>query len=118
MEDQALAKGQMRSVRWIGGQKIVLDREGFLANPSLWSDEVALVLAGEAGLASLTDRHWHVLRFIRKYYTEQGKAPQNHKLKVGTGMKLSEIESLFPGGITKGAHRFAGLPRRKGCSAG
>jgi tRNA 2-thiouridine synthesizing protein E len=66
----------------------------------------------------LSDKHWQVLRFIRQYYIEQGKAPLNHKIKLGTGMSLMEIEALFPGGITRGALRFAGLPKSKGCAAG
>lgn len=105
-------------VLWVGGEKIVLDGEGFLRNPSLWSDEVGAAMAEECGIASLSERQWHVIRFIRQYYTEQGKAPMNHKIKVGTGMSLAEIESLFPGGIALGARRLAGLPNSKGCGAG
>jgi sulfur relay (sulfurtransferase) DsrC/TusE family protein len=42
----------------------------------------------------------------------------NHKIRLGTGLSLLEIESLFPGGIAHGARRLAGMPKRKGCAAG
>jgi tRNA 2-thiouridine synthesizing protein E len=104
-------------VRHIGGQKIVFGRDGFILNPSLWSEEVAVVLAREIGIDSLSNTQWRVLRFIRQYYTEQGKVPINHRIKVGTGLSLKEIEGLFPGGIARGARRLAGMPAARGCAA-
>lgn len=98
--------------------KIVLDGEGFLRNPSLWSEDVAAAMAKEAGIHSLSAEQWKVLRFIRAYYTAQGKAPLNHHIKAATGMTVQEIENLFPGGIAHGARRLAGLPKSKGCAAG
>jgi TusE/DsrC/DsvC family sulfur relay protein len=98
--------------------EIVLDGEGFLRNPSLWSEDVAAAMARKAGIQLLSAKQWEVLRFIRAYYTEQGKAPLNHRIKAATGMSLQEIEALFPGGISKGAIRLAGLPNARGCTAG
>jgi TusE/DsrC/DsvC family sulfur relay protein len=109
---------QRRVVRRIGGREIITDSDGFIQNPSLWTEEVAAVLAREAGIEALSEKQWRVLRFIRKYYTEQGKAPLNHKIKLGTGLSLVEIENLFPGGIARGARRLAGLPKSTGCAAG
>lgn len=101
-----------------GAPDIVLDREGFLRNPSLWSEDVATAMAKEAGIECLSAEQWKVLRFIRGYYEEQGKAPLNHRIKAATGMSLQEIEGMFPGGIGSGAKRLAGLPNAKGCAAG
>jgi TusE/DsrC/DsvC family sulfur relay protein len=98
--------------------KIVLDGEGFLRNPSLWSEDVAAAMAREAGIRILNAQQWKVLRFIRAYYTQQGKAPLNHHIKAATGINLQEIEAMFPGGISNGAKRLAGLPRTRGCTAG
>lgn len=109
--------GQRRVVKHIGGQDIGFDRDGFILNPSLWSEEVAEVMAREAGIDSLSEKQWRVLRFIRQYYTEQGRAPINHRIKVGTGQSLKEIEALFPGGIGRGARRLAGMPAARGCAA-
>ncbi len=118
VESSSDTGGQRRNVRRIDGREIITDREGFIQNPSLWTEKVAAVLAREVGIEVLSEKQWHVLRFIRKYYTEQGKAPLNHKIKLGTGLSLLEIEALFPGGIARGAGRLAGLPKSKGCAAG
>jgi tRNA 2-thiouridine synthesizing protein E len=102
----------------VASPKIVLDREGFLRNPSLLSEEVALTMARQAGIDALNEAQWKVLHFIRKYYTEQGRAPLNHHIKLATGMSIQKIEAMFPGGITNGAKRLAGLPKTRGCTAG
>jgi tRNA 2-thiouridine synthesizing protein E len=98
--------------------KVALDGEGFLKNPSHWSEDVAATMAREAGIPVLSAEHWQILRFIRSYYTQQGKAPLNYHIKKGTGMSLQKIETMFPGGIYRGAKRLAGLPRSGGCTAG
>ena len=81
-----------------------------------WTEEICLVLAGEAGLADLSQAHWHCIRFLRRFYQEQGRAPLNGQLKEGTGMALLKLEALFPGGIKQGARRLAGLPNPQTCS--
>ena len=98
--------------------RIVQDGEGFLKNPSHWSEDVAATMARKAGIRELSAEQWQVLRFIRNYYLQQGKAPLNYHIKKGTGMSLQEIEAMFPGGIYHGAKRLAGLPRSGGCTAG
>lgn len=101
--------------RTIAGVDVLFSGEGFFINPPQWTEEVFSVLAHEAGVEEISDRQWMVVRFIRKFYTEQGKSPLNHHLKVGTNMTLAELEGLFPGGIKHGVRRLAGLPDPKGC---
>lgn len=101
--------------RKIAGVEVLFDGEGFFINPFQWTEEVFDVLAHEAGVEEISDKQWMVVRFIRKFYTEQGKSPLNHHLKVGTQMSLAELEALFPGGIKYGVRRLAGLPDPKGC---
>ena len=58
------------------GQTVELNEEGFLVDPALWNDELALVLAkAEEGLDQLTDEHWSVIRFIRGHYLEHRERP-------------------------------------------
>jgi tRNA 2-thiouridine synthesizing protein E len=102
-------------VRSLAGREIVFDSEGFLSDFRQWTEEVAQTLAQESGLKALTDTHWQVIRFLREYYLQNGRAPLHRELKKGTGMSLLEIESLFPGGIKQGARRLAGLPNPKTC---
>jgi tRNA 2-thiouridine synthesizing protein E len=98
------------------GVSIAQNEEGFLVDPSLWNDEVALVLAKqEEGLGQLTDEHWSVIRFIRGHYLEHQNAPMVRAMCKGTGVPLKRIYELFPSGPAKGACKLAGLPKPDGC---
>ena len=106
-----------QQVRSIAGREMVFDAEGFLLDPHEWTEEVAEALARESGVAVITDLQWQVIRFLREYYRENGRAPLNRQIKSGTGLSLMEIESLFPGGIKQGARRLAGLPNPRSCGS-
>ena len=112
------SSARRRVVRHIAGKEIIFDDDGYIQNPFMWSEEIARFLAHEIGLENLEEEHWRVLRFVRNYYLAEGKEPLNHKIKLGTGMPIKEIEKLFPGGINRGVKRLAGLPKPKGCAAG
>ncbi|MBU2548748.1 MAG: TusE/DsrC/DsvC family sulfur relay protein [Proteobacteria bacterium] len=114
-ESKPLSGLPTRKARVIGGREIDFDGEGFFRNADDWSAEIAEMLARESGLADLVETHWRVIRFMRDYYANYGRAPMNRHLKEGIGMSLMEIEGLFPGGIRAGARRLAGLPNPKAC---
>jgi tRNA 2-thiouridine synthesizing protein E len=98
------------------GQSIALNEEGFLAEPGLWSEDLARVLAqAEEGLDELTEQHWSVLRFIRAHYLEHDNAPMVRAMCKSTGVPLKRIYELFPSGPAKGACKLAGLPKPDGC---
>lgn len=104
-----------RESRLLAGREICFDWEGFFWDASDWSEEVAVLLAQESGLSDLTETHWKVMSYYREYYAYHGRAPLNRHLREGTGLSLSELEGLFPGGIRLGARRLAGLPNPKSC---
>ena len=118
MNENEEQESNKQFVRNIAGTEVLFDGEGFFMNPSHWSEEAVHLLAKEAGVEELSEKQLRVIRFIRKYYLEQGKAPLNHHIKSGTNLSLAEIEELFPGGIKYGARRLAGLPNPKGCKRG
>jgi tRNA 2-thiouridine synthesizing protein E len=98
------------------GQTVELNEEGFLADPTLWNDDLALLLAkAEEGLDQLTDEHWAVIRFIRGHFLEHDSAPMVRAMCKGTGVPLKRIYELFPSGPAKGACKLAGLPKPDGC---
>lgn len=98
------------------GQTVALNEEGFLVDPSLWTEDLALALArAEEGLESLTDEHWAVIRFIRGHFEEKQGAPMVRAVCKGTGLRLQQIYDLFPSGPAKGACKLAGLPKPDGC---
>ena len=108
--------GYGQKIRVIAGQEILFDGEDFLWDPHQWNEEVAEALAREAGLMEMNKTQWMILRFLREYYFENGRAPLNRQIKEGTGISLMEMEALFPRGIKYGARRLAGLPNPKTCS--
>jgi tRNA 2-thiouridine synthesizing protein E len=90
------------------------DGDGFLSNPNTWNDEVAIAIAQKDGI-TMTDRHWAVVRVIRRNFEEKGYAPMIRTVCKETGLKLKEIYELFPLGPARGACRVAGLPKPDGC---
>lgn len=91
------------------------DADGHLANRNEWNEQVASDLAKEEGIDSLTDRHWLVINFMRKEFTEKGDAPSIRRLTKESGVDTKELYVLFPKGPAKKSAKIAGLPKPKGC---
>ncbi|MCX6270277.1 MAG: TusE/DsrC/DsvC family sulfur relay protein [Bacteroidetes bacterium] len=99
----------------IEGRTFEVDGDGFLSEPGAWNDEVAELFGKFDGIAPLTEKHWAVIRIIRRNFEEKGMAPMIRTICQETGLKLREIYELFPLGPARGACRVAGLPKPDGC---
>lgn len=99
----------------IEGKAFEVDGDGFLSTPEIWNDEVAKLFAKYDGIEEMSDKHWVVVKYIRKNYEEKGNAPMIRSICQETGVKLREIYELFPLGPARGACRVAGLPKPDGC---
>lgn len=99
----------------IDGKVFEVDGDGFLSTPEIWNEEIATLFAKYDGLVELSDKHWAIVRFIRKHFEEKGNAPMIRSICQETGVKLREIYELFPLGPARGACRVAGLPKPDGC---
>ena len=99
----------------LAGQQVEVDEDGFLQDPSVWTEEIAAALAKMEEVEEMTEDHWKVVNYLRNYYQEFGIAPMIRKLCKQTGFKLKEIYALFPTGPAKGACKIAGLPKPTGC---
>ncbi|MBD3220340.1 TusE/DsrC/DsvC family sulfur relay protein [bacterium] len=97
------------------GITVEVDDDGYLADPEVWNDHVARVLAHADGIDELTDDHWTVIRYLRWHHGEFGSVPMIRKLCKETGFKLTAIYRLFPGGPTRSACKVAGLDKPEGC---
>lgn len=98
------------------GTKLEVDENGFITDPSLWNDEMAIFLAKEhEGIEALTEDHWKVIYYLNEYYHQFGIAPLVRKICKETGFKLKYIYELFPNGPANGACKVAGLPKPTGC---
>ncbi|MCX8004821.1 MAG: TusE/DsrC/DsvC family sulfur relay protein [Burkholderiaceae bacterium] len=105
----------------VGGKSIEVDEEGYLVNLSDWSEEVANFIAKQEGI-DMTENHWEVVNFLRKYYEEYQIAPAVRVLTKAIGKTLGPdkgnsqyLYELFPYGPAKQACKIAGLPKPTGC---
>jgi len=97
------------------GKKVELDEDGFLQEPELWNEDLAMQLAKMEEVEELTEDHWKVVNYLREYFQEYGIAPMVRKLCKDTGFDLKKIYALFPSGPAKGACKIAGLTKPTGC---
>jgi len=99
----------------IAGVQAELNEEGFLVDPSQWTEEMAVELARTEGIDPLTETHWQVIRFMRSEFAAKGTGPTVRMLGKTSGVSIKELYELFPKGPAKVAARIAGIPKPKGC---
>jgi len=100
------------------------DDEGYLVDPSDWSEPVAEALAAREGL-QLTDLHWQVLRFMRDFLDEHQLIPDARFVirflaeDAGLGNAARQrLFELFPYGYVRQACKIAGMRRPRAWSTG
>ena len=99
----------------IAGHTVDVDAEGFFVNPAVWREDMVPELAREAGIETMTDRHWVVVRFMRAEYLAKGAGPTVRVLGKTSGVPVKGLYELFPKGPAKTAARIAGIPKPRGC---
>ena len=87
-----------------------LDPDGYLLDTHEWTKEIAEILAKSDMPQGLTEDHWKVIDYLRKYFLEWESAPPVRMLSRETGLSLRDLKRLFPEGLRKHACRYAGLP--------
>jgi tRNA 2-thiouridine synthesizing protein E len=103
---------------------MTLDEEGYLVDPAEWNEEIAEELARKERIA-LTEVHWTVIRFMRRYYEEHHIAPDaRHVMKHLAEYRgpeqadRNDLFRLFPYGYVKQACKIAGMRRPRAWSTG
>jgi len=76
---------------------------------------MAVEIAKDNGIDTLTDRHWQVVNFMRNAYLETGTAPSIRTLGKASGVPIKELYHLFPNGPAKLAAKIGGIPKPRGC---
>jgi TusE/DsrC/DsvC family sulfur relay protein len=99
----------------LAGHAVEVNDEGFLVDPAAWTEDMAPELAEHEGIAELSERHWVVIRFMRKEYDEKGTGPTVRVLGKTSGVSVKELYELFPKGPAKTAAKIAGIPKPRGC---
>lgn len=103
------------------GKLIKVYASGNLVNLEDWNETLADVLAKKEAI-QLTDEHWTVINFLRKFYFQYGVTPMVKVLIRHMTEELGKenanrqhMYKLFPGGPAKQGSRIAGLPSPQGC---
>ena len=99
----------------IADTAVDVDAEGFLTEPTQWTEAIAEEIARDNGISELSDRHWLVVRFMRERYLTTGAAPSIRALGKESGVPVKELYQLFPKGPAKLAAKIGGIPKPKGC---
>jgi len=94
--------------------QISLNEEGFMLNPSEWTEELAGAIAEKEGI-DLTDAHWTVINFCRESAADSGAAPTLRQITKGSGVSTKELFKLFPKGPAKKVAKISGLGKPEGC---
>lgn len=100
---------------------ITLTHDGFLANISDWTPEVAEYLAQQQDI-KLTSEHWEVINLMREFYFSYNASPSIRTLVNAVKEKYGEdkgnsiyLHKLFPNKAAVQANLIAGLPKPIRC---
>jgi tRNA 2-thiouridine synthesizing protein E len=99
----------------VNGKEIATDNEGYMLDPSEWSEDVALQIAQDEGL-EMTQERWVVVKFVRDYYETNHSVPEARRALKDLATELGEdkgtrkfLYSLFPYGYGQQACKIAGM---------
>jgi len=105
----------------VSGKEYETDEEGYLVNLADWNEDIANAIAKQEAI-DMSENHWEVVNFLRKYYEEYQIAPAVRVLTKAIGKTLGAekgnsqyLYELFPYGPAKQACKIAGLPKPTGC---
>jgi TusE/DsrC/DsvC family sulfur relay protein len=101
------------ATRNYAGVNVEVTEEGYLADPSQWSKEIAEEIAKEENI-NLTDKHFEVLAFLRDQYAKGVNLTIRMVGKSGI-VDIKGLYQLFPGGPLKKSSRIAGIPKPTSC---
>jgi tRNA 2-thiouridine synthesizing protein E len=95
----------------IAGVNLQVTEEGYLEDPSQWTEEIAKGIAQEEGI-ELTEKHFEVIKFIRDN-VDAGLTIR----KIGKSgiVDIKGFYDLFPGGPLKISTKIAGIKKPASC---
>lgn len=98
------------------------DEEGYLVDPSDWTEDWATETARSLQIELCAD-HWVAIRFMREWYQEHQTAPDarhvmRHLQVTCGGDGRKRMYELFPFGYVAQACKIAGMKRPRAWSTG
>jgi len=92
------------------GKEFYVDSQDFLRDPHQWDESFASGLAPSHEIAGgLSEIHWKVINFVRDTFTSTGRCPSVIQTCKENGLRMKDLQSLFPTGYLRGAVKLAGL---------
>lgn len=92
-----------------------VDGDGFLVDFADWDENFAESMAPSFGIADgLTPKHWEVIHYIRKTFSEYGQCPLVYHTCKANELRIRDLQALFPSGYLRGACRLAGVTYKQG----
>ncbi len=98
-----------------GGNTVDVNDEGYLTEFKQWNEAIGEAIAKEEGIEQMTDRHWEIIKYLQKYFEDNGEMPSIRNMKKTGVADTKELYSLFPGGPLKKSSRIAGLKKPESC---
>ena len=105
----------------VEGRVIKTTEQGFLVDLNDWTETVAVEMA-RLNTIEMTDLHWEIVFFIRRYYQAFKHLPNARVFTKAIRKEFGEekgnsryLHKLFPQGPLKYACKIAGLPKPPTC---
>ena len=102
------------STTTIGGRTVAVNEEGFLTDPTQWTEELGAELARLVGI-EMSEAHWQLIRFLRQDFEAMGETATLRRVSTQTGVPVKQLFALFPKKPAKKMAYVAGLPKPQGC---
>jgi TusE/DsrC/DsvC family sulfur relay protein len=103
-----------RAVRTMVEANSNVDREGFVKEPGLWSEALAVSMAEQQFGIEITEFHLRALKFIRDYFLKWGTMPMVRTIREQLKLSNEQLDDMFSAG-TKSSRgimcRLSGLPK-------
>ena len=101
--------------------QLQLDKNGHLKDHTVWSDEIAIIMARADGL-ELGNKHWQIINLVRDIYLQTNTTPPMRLLIKAIKTNINEdiansryLYQIFPDGPVRLSSKYAGLPKPKHC---
>ncbi|MEN8252666.1 MAG: TusE/DsrC/DsvC family sulfur relay protein [Patescibacteria group bacterium] len=95
----------------LSGKEFIINEDNCLTKSSHWSQEwTDHILANNDAIDELTQLHWDLINFVRKFHEKYDIAPMLRQMCNNTKINSEQIYTLFPpkGPVT--LLQFAGIP--------
>jgi tRNA 2-thiouridine synthesizing protein E len=86
-----------------------------MVDKSQWTREIAMEIARQEGIESLSDEHWKIIDYCRQASVHTGNAPTLRQITTGTGISTKDLFALYPKGPAKKVAKISGLGKPEGC---